>query len=204
MKQLPPLKEIIQQVKNGDESAFNPFFKAYYKKCLPRLMSMTRSKDEAHDALMNAIFKFWQNFIKGETPLPKSNIEGYIYTSALNGWRDEKGSKKNRMTGEFDANKVERTLLRQSGNIETNHLIAQEEAEELSAEQRKKTLAFRQAFQSMGGICKKLLTETLVYQTKLKDLFEQLQEHFSSYNSIKSKVSQCKKRLQKLTLEAYR
>ena len=77
------IKQIIEAVEKGDESAFNPFFKDYHQKCIFRLRHLTQSEDLANEAFMEAIYKFWKKFVKGTEVLP-NNVEGYIFQMAKN------------------------------------------------------------------------------------------------------------------------
>lgn len=192
---------IIQQVRHGNEDAFNPFFVAYFKKSVQRLENHFQSKVDAEDAVMNAIYTFWEKFIRGPQELP-DNVEGYIYNMAKNGLINSRNKAINKRSNATETEHLELAANQQLSNEEFNRLIKNQDLLLSEKEEQLKYRAIHLALDKMGKSCYNIIVETILYGNKLKDLVKPL--GFSSYNSIKSKASQCRKSLKKLAIELYK
>ncbi|MEM1326200.1 MAG: sigma-70 family RNA polymerase sigma factor [Bacteroidota bacterium] len=72
----------IRAAQEGDATALNHFFEQLYERGKASLLSLTKSEAQAEEYFQAAVAKFWLNCVEGEKTLPKSNIEGYIYSIA--------------------------------------------------------------------------------------------------------------------------
>jgi RNA polymerase sigma factor (sigma-70 family) len=74
--------ELLEQARSGNTVPLNQFFKKLYQKGKASLLPITKSETKAEECFQAAVTKFWLNCVEGEKPLPKSNVEGYIYSMA--------------------------------------------------------------------------------------------------------------------------
>lgn len=75
-------QELIRDAKAGRPESLNTFLQDLYQKGKRNLLKLTRSETEAEEHFSAAVARFWVEFVNGDRPLPKANIEGYIYTMA--------------------------------------------------------------------------------------------------------------------------
>jgi RNA polymerase sigma-70 factor (family 1) len=76
-----PLKHdsyLLEKLKQGDEDAFNAFFKKYYKLLFANALFYTRDEQEAKDVVQDFLFEFWEKklFLRLE-----GDMKGYLYRS---------------------------------------------------------------------------------------------------------------------------
>lgn len=84
--------DLVASAQKGDAVPLNQFLKSLYQKGKHSLLSLTHSETDAEEYFAIAVAKFWEKFVIGKSPLPKTNISGYIYTMAKFLCLDEKRS----------------------------------------------------------------------------------------------------------------
>ena len=115
-----------------------------------------------------------------------SNLCGFLFTIARNKWLETR-----RKSGESNKElSWDPILIPLIGKTEDSDLL--EEAEN-AANRIKKAQLILTAMNKLGEKCRKLLIETIVYKTPLKQLQEEL--GFASYGATKVAKHQCKKSL---------
>jgi RNA polymerase sigma-70 factor (family 1) len=69
---------LLEKLKEGDEDAFNAFFKKYYKLLFANALFYTRDEQEAKDVVQDFLFEFWEKklFLRLE-----GDMKGYLYRS---------------------------------------------------------------------------------------------------------------------------
>jgi DNA-directed RNA polymerase specialized sigma24 family protein len=75
-------EQMIAKAKAGRTRAFEQYFRQLFEEICRSLQPYTPSKSEAAEAFAEVIARFWVLFVEGDRPLPKSNIEGYLFTMA--------------------------------------------------------------------------------------------------------------------------
>lgn len=78
------LSQLLLEAQGGNEKSFDLFYLHMKDKCWSRLLGLTKSEFDAKDIFVQAMSKFWEDFIVGGKDLPKTNIEGYIYRMCCN------------------------------------------------------------------------------------------------------------------------
>ena len=74
-------EELVIQLKNGTESAFNEIYKAYSKPIWLRILRLVKDKDIADEILQEVFVKVWKN---RQQLVPEKSFKAYIYTIAQN------------------------------------------------------------------------------------------------------------------------
>lgn len=70
---------IIQQLRSGDEEAFERLYRTYHKRLYSFVFKYLKSRELAEDAVHDTFIKLWMN----RTRVTK-NIRGFLFTSARN------------------------------------------------------------------------------------------------------------------------
>lgn len=183
-------EKIIALAKTGNEIPVNRFFKDLYIKFKPRLMGITRSAQDADDIFMEAMYKFWRDFVKGDKKLP-DNIEGYLYITAKNVWLDQCRKKERRKIVPME--NVSHTMSVEPEVEYHQELLEQEETEQ------KKQIAWKKAVQRMCDKCKQIYQQHIIQKQKLSKLWGEL--GYKNHQGIIQAKYNCKKELTRLLFE---
>jgi len=183
-------KKIIAEARAGNEIPVNRFFKDLYVKFKPRLMGITRSAQDADDIFMEAMYKFWRDFVKGNKKLP-DNIDGYLYITAKNIWLDQRRKKERRQTVPME--NVAFTM-----SVEPDVEYHQELIEQEAIETRKQT-AWQKAVQRMCDKCKQIYQQHIINNQKLSKLWKEM--GYKNHQGIIQAKYNCKKELTRLFFE---
>jgi RNA polymerase sigma-70 factor (family 1) len=73
--------DYIDRLKNGDETAFDFFFREYYAALCYYSFQVTRSKADAEEIAGNSLVKFWERRMRFDS---LAAIRSFLYTSAKN------------------------------------------------------------------------------------------------------------------------
>jgi RNA polymerase sigma-70 factor (ECF subfamily) len=74
-------EELVVQLKNGTESAFNEIYKAYSKPIWLRILRLVKDKDVADEILQDVFVSVWKN---RHQLAPEKSFKAFIYTIAQN------------------------------------------------------------------------------------------------------------------------
>ena len=74
-------KELFNSIKEGDEKAFELFFKSWHKRLCVFAFGYTRQMETAEDIVKDFFVHFWNNRSKLEI---KSSLSGYLFRSVRN------------------------------------------------------------------------------------------------------------------------
>lgn len=143
-------EELIIQAKKGNTTKLNQFLQELYQKGKVSLLSLTKSEVDAEEYFAIAVAKFWQKFVIGDQSLPKTNIEGYIYTMAKFLCLDQKRST-TRLKIVADGDKALQERKEFSEEIKTTMELMEEE----NAYDRKKE-AMKRGIARLGDKCQNL------------------------------------------------
>lgn len=80
---------LLEQARAGNSLPLNQFFQQLYIRGKGSLLTLTQSESQAEECFQTAVAKFWSQCVEGKKALPKSNIEGYIYSIAKFHYMDE-------------------------------------------------------------------------------------------------------------------
>lgn len=183
------IQKIIQEVDQGNEQAFSPFYQAYYPLCWQGIGSKIPLKEDKEDALGNAFFKFYKKFIKQKGALPKQ-IKNYIITMAINGYSDKKKKENKLPTDEFDAQEIERVIIK----LENNPMIKKEALNE--SERRIKSMY--DAIEQLSERCGKLILDRKIYELSLDTILKKYAPSYKSKAVLSAKIGGCMSRLKTL------
>lgn len=175
------ISAIINQAIQGNEFLFDCFFENTFQKLLPKLISLTKSKEEAQEVYVISMHKFWERFVIKQQELPHNSI-GYIYIMCKNAWLHQKKN----------WNPVE------INHTSYQHLTPDKNQYDQSTEKEMddhllKHKALSLALEQLSPKCKKLIENELDNQIKLKDLQGDL--GFINYQALVQAKYNCKKRL---------
>lgn len=181
------INEVINQAIQGNEFPFERFFEDTFQKLLPKLISLTKSKEEAQEVYVISMHKFWERFVINQHK-PPLNSMGYIYMMCKNAWLHQK---KNWNFVEIN-------------DLSYQHLVSDEDPPDQSIEQEiddnlLKHKSLSSALEQLSPKCKKLMETELNDQIKLKDLQNDL--GFTNYQAVVQAKYNCKKRLIQKTHE---
>lgn len=177
------LKEILKQAQNGQTKNFNQFFVEVYAKCKPKLLQLTKSKFDTDDLFSEVMAKFWERFVIKQEPLPKENINGYVYRMCINAFHNLKRKQ--------NSDKID-----YKNKIPENHIEHEESEQDLWQELKKdevKHTAFQNSLKKLCDKCKSLFDAILFEGKKLKDIWEPM--GYKNYQLIVQAKYNCKKKL---------
>jgi len=164
----------------NEQTFIHYLYEHCYQKSIDGLSQKAPEKQALiEDCVQEAIIHVW--FLEEEGKLKhKSNLCGLVYRVARNIWL--KQVNKTNKTEELDERISEALTEEMYDEIE------------LCSKEAIRMQAMKNAFESLGKKCKRLLKRFLVDETRLKSLVDEL--GYGSYNSIKSSKSQCARQLE--------
>lgn len=170
--------EVIEKIKQGDESALDYLYKKNYKMMVNLIVKNNGTEDEAKDIFQDALIVFWQKTMNGELVMT-SKISTYIYSVCQNLWRKEL-ERKGRHTNEMSEKGFE------SKELETNEKIK----------------AIHDCLNMLGDGCRKILSLYYFEELSMQDIAEKM--GFANADTAKTKKYKCKQELDKLVKEKYK
>ncbi len=187
------IKKIIDSAINGNEFPFDRFFEDTFKKLLPKLSFLTKSKEDAKEVFVISMQKFWERFVINQEELPHNSV-GYIYMMSRNAWLLQK-----RKLWDAVTLSEEPEVFRDQEMNEYDPTIETEIKEEMD-EDLLKHKALSTAMNLLSPKCKTLIEAVLDDTVRLKDLQETL--GFGNYQALVQAKYNCKKRLVQKVYEA--
>jgi len=149
----------------------NDVFKEHYQYCINWLMAHLKcQKQDAEDCFMDALIKL-QMQIKNNT-FKEINVRGWLVTVARNIYLSQKTGKYKIVP--IDVDKAEVYFSEQKGIYDAsfNPMLKKEILNELKTDEKNRIMAYKQAYDQLSAVCKKILSR-LKQGIKLKNLTEE-------------------------------
>jgi len=102
-------KELINRLKNGDQTAFELLFHAYYPGLVVYSSQFTADRDEAEEIVQDFFVRCWQ---KHQFIQPSDTLKNYFFSSV-----------KNRSLNFLKHKKIEESYMKQLSELSENHLV---------------------------------------------------------------------------------
>ena len=102
-------KELINRLINGDQTAFELLFHAYYPGLVVYASQFTFDRDEAEEIVQDFFVRCWQ---KHQSIQPLESLRNYFFSSV-----------KNRSINYLKHKKIEEYYIKHLGGISENHLV---------------------------------------------------------------------------------
>ncbi len=186
-------EKVIQAYRSGNERAFDQMIvKAYQRDHEPRLLSLTKSKDDAWLVYVEAMLKFRDKFVIGIAPLPK-NPNGYLNRMERNIWVDicrKRNQKKQIKFVEIENHQLT-AMFAQVGQSGPDDYYDEEQKEEQYLN------ALEKAIGKMCDKCKEIIEKNIFQNIKLKTLKIEM-NYTGSYQAIVEKKKRCIKKLTRI------
>lgn len=183
-------KKIIDSAIEGNEFPFDRFFEDTFQKLLPKLTSLTKSREDAQEVFIISLHKFWERFVINQEKLPHNSV-GYIYMMCRNAWLLQKRQPWSTVT------------LSDTPDVYQHHEVnkgeSSMETEKHMNDDLLKHKALATAIESLSPKCKTLIEAELDTQVRLKDLQQDL--GYRNYQALVQAKYNCKKRLVKKVYE---
>lgn len=170
-------QQVLQQIRNGDESALKDLYKKYYRMMVSMVMRNNGTEEEAKDIFQDALIVFWQKARDDNFQLT-SKISTFLYSICQNLWRKEL-ERKRRLS--YDETK--------------------EDIEEIDYEEQEKLNIVQSVIAGMGEICRKVLTYYYFDRMRMEEIAERL--NFANADTAKTKKYKCKQELDRKIRNIY-
>lgn len=182
----------------GDEQALHRFYKAQYGYVTGWLIYREKCPaDRAAEFFTDAVLRVRDKAMQGD--LEAGNLRAYLLRAAINGWKME-------LRRENSLLKRHERFLEQlppdTGEMEFDTLIRDEEATGLEKRRQRHTLAVLRGLELLSEGCRQLLTDTIVNGLKIGGLVEKY--GLKDSRGVTAKKQDCKGQLQRLTLQVMR
>ncbi len=164
----PSDSQLIQKIKNGDESVLDYLYKKNYKMMTRMIVKNNGTEEEAQDIYQEAIVIFWQKARRDDFVLT-SKISTFVYSVCQNLWRKEL-ERKSKISGE---------------------MVEGREYNDFEKEERDNIIA--KCLNSLGETCKKVLMYYYFDNYSMQEIAEKL--GFANADTAKTKKYKCKKEL---------
>jgi RNA polymerase sigma factor (sigma-70 family) len=168
--------EILEKIKQGDESALDYLYKKFYKMMAKLIISNNGTDEEARDIYQEALIVFWQKAVSNNLVLT-SKISTYLYSICQNLWRKEL-DRKSRLSYED-----------------------KDGSDGLDPDREERIKIINNCINELGETCKKLLTYYYFDEMSMSDIAEKL--GFANADTAKTKKYKCKKHLDTLIKSKY-
>jgi len=185
-------EKVVAAYKDGNERPFDQLLiKEYHKEHKPRLLSLTRSADDAWLIYVEAMLKFRDKFVLSDLPLP-NNPDGYINRMERNIWIDicRKRNKK-RQIHYVDIE------VKQLGAMLTTAVAEYDPLFEKVSNEETYLAALEIAIGKMCDKCREIIEKNIFQNIKLKTLKVEM-NYTGSYQAIVEKKKRCIKKLTKI------
>lgn len=179
----------------GDEQALHRFYKAQYGYVTGWLIYREKCPaDRAAEFYTDAVLRVRDKAMQGD--LEAGNLRAYLLRAAINGWKME-------LRRENSLLKRHERFLEQlpsdTGEMEFDKLIRDEEESGLEKRRQRHTLAVLRGLELLSEGCRQLLTDTIVNGLKIGGLVEKY--GLKDARGVTAKKQDCKGQLQRLTLQ---
>lgn len=168
--------EVIEKIKNGDDSAAEFLYKKYYRMMVRLIVKNSGTENDAQDIYQDAIIVFWEKVTSGNLVLT-SKISTYLYSICNNLWKKEL-ARRRRLSSEEADKPVEMDVTRDE-RIGSIH----------------------KCINKLSDTCQKVLKLYYFDNMSMSDIAEKL--NFSNADTAKTKKYKCKKELDKMVLSSY-
>jgi RNA polymerase sigma factor (sigma-70 family) len=168
--------EILEKIRQGDESALDYLYKKYYKMMAKLIISNNGTDEEARDIYQEALIVFWQKAVSNNLVLT-SKISTYLYSICQNLWRKEL-DRKSRLSYED-----------------------KDGSDGVDPDREERIKIINNCINELGETCKKLLTYYYFDEMSMSDIAEKL--GFANADTAKTKKYKCKKHLDTLIKSKY-
>ncbi|KAA1247536.1 RNA polymerase sigma factor [Aquimarina sp. RZ0] len=187
------MEQIISKAIQGNELPFNTFLKETFTALLPKLLVLTKSRDEAKEVFIISMQKFWECFVIKQQKLPHNSI-GYIYIMCKNAWLLQKREQERIavLNNEIIHTQVDNQI---NESPENSAFDREMEAEEHTLKHKALTMAL----ETLSPKCKTIMETDLDPKNQLKSLQEPL--GYTNYQALVQAKYNCKKRLVKKVYE---
>jgi RNA polymerase sigma factor (sigma-70 family) len=169
--------EILERIRQGDESALDYLYKKNYKMMTKLVISNSGSDDEAKDVYQDALIIFWQKAIDKDFVL-SSKISTFLYSVCQNLWRKELDRKSKLSSEEKDGEEIN------------------------DIDKRERIEIINQCINELGDTCKKILTYYYFDNLSMNDIAKKL--GFANADTAKTKKYKCKKELDEFIKSKYK
>ena len=102
-------KELINRLKNGDQTAFELLFHFYYAGLVIYSSQFTANRAEAEEIVQDFFVRFWQ---KHQQLIPADSLKGYFFSSV-----------KNRSLNFLKHKKIEERYIKEMSELSNHHLV---------------------------------------------------------------------------------
>jgi RNA polymerase sigma factor (sigma-70 family) len=168
--------EILEKIRQGDESALDYLYKKFYKMMAKLIISNNGTDEEARDIYQEALIVFWQKAASNNLVLT-SKISTYLYSICQNLWRKEL-DRKSRLSYED-----------------------KDGSDGVDPDREERIKIINNCINELGETCKKLLTYYYFDEMSMSDIAEKL--GFANADTAKTKKYKCKKHLDTLIKSKY-
>lgn len=169
--------EILDRIKQGDESALDYLYKKNFKMMTKMVMNNSGTEDEAKDIYQDALIVFWQKAVSGNLIL-SSKISTFIYSICQNLWRKELERKSKLSSEEKDGSVIN------------------------DIDKRERIEIINRSISLLGETCRKILTYYYFDNLSMSDIAEKM--GFANADTSKTKKYKCKKELDELIKSKYK
>lgn len=170
-------KELITQIKKGDEKALDYIYRKNFKSIIKMVLNNKGTEDEAQDIYQDALIVLWQKVQKDDFVLT-SKLSTYLYAICKNLWLKEL-ERKSRLVG-----------------------TEKDEVEFINLEQKERIKIIHDCIDSLGDTCKKVLTYYYFDGMSMLEIAKKL--GFANADTAKTKKYKCKKELDSLIKSKYK
>ena len=179
--------ELIEGLLHNDNRTINRLYLEVFPKVRAYILKNSGNPHQAKDVFQEAFIDCWRNVKLDRFDRSNSNIQGYLYTIAINKWKDFLRSSAFKKTMNYS----EFTFLQ---------LVQDNEEENESTLYKKMQVSLGSAFEKMGASCKKLLIK--FYYDKLSiDVIAK--ESGLTSASARNKKYRCMEKLRKLVFNSF-
>ena len=149
-------KELIKRLINGDQTAFELLFHAYYPGLVVYASQFTFDKDDAEEIVQDFFVKCWQ---KHQSIHPLESLRNFFFSSV-----------KNRSLNYLKHKKIQEYYVKQISGISENHLVYNQDLYSATELQEK----IRNSISLLPERCREIFTMSRIKGLKNEDIALQL------------------------------
>ncbi len=149
-------RELINRLINGDQTAFELLFHAYYPGLVVYASQFTFDKDEAEEIVQDFFVRFWQ---KHQSVQPYESLRNYFFSAI-----------KNRCINYLKHKKIEDYYIKQLSGISENHLVYNQDLYSATELQEK----IKNSISLLPERCREIFTMSRIQGLKNEEIAQQL------------------------------
>lgn len=169
--------DILEMIRQGDETALDYLYKKNYKMMVNLIVKNNGSEDEAKDIFQDALIVFWQKASSNNLVLT-SKISTFLYSICQNLWRKE--------------------LDRKSRHTDSEGF---DKGETADYDREERIQIVQKCLNELGDVCKKILSYYYFEELSMQDIADKM--GFANADTAKTKKYKCKLELDRLIKENY-